>query len=301
MWSRQSHSQGNGPSRRRPVRAPNTQCVPLSAQAARPRSGSRGCLCPPGAAPAGSTGRAAAARNPSPVRTQAAAAAAAAAAAERQGEANASRNDTRTCQFRRDTRPTPCNLPFVAAFLAQRETMSMPRNDPKRIGLSADVKPHAYDPATQPELFEGVLARRVVAFCIDVLVIAVPLAFLAIFIFMFGLVTLGLGWVLFFFYGPIAVIWALIYYGLTFGSASSATIGMRMVDLEMRTWYGAPCYFVLGAVHAIGYWLSVTFLTPFILLVALFNDRRRLLHDMLVGTIVINNTGRASALRSANL
>jgi uncharacterized RDD family membrane protein YckC len=177
--------------------------------------------------------------------------------------------------------------------------MSMPGNDPKRIGLSVDVKPHAYDPATQPELFEGVLARRVVAFCIDVLVIAVPLAFLAIFIFMFGLVTLGLGWFLFFFYGPIAIIWALIYYGLTFGSAASATIGMRVVDLEMRTWYGAPCYFVLGAVHAFGYWLSVTFLTPFILLVALFNERRRLLHDMLVGTIVINNTARASALRNA--
>ena len=49
---------------------------------------------------------------------------------------------------------------------------------PKRIGLSVDVKPHAYDPAAQPELFEGVLARRVVAFLIDVLVIAVPLALL---------------------------------------------------------------------------------------------------------------------------
>ena len=74
---------------------------------------------------------------------------------------------------------------------------------------------------------------------------------------------------------------------------------MRMVDLEMRTWYGRPCYFVLGAVHAIGFWLTVSFLTPFILLVGLFNDRSRLLHDMLVGTIVINNEPRASALRSA--
>jgi uncharacterized RDD family membrane protein YckC len=110
-------------------------------------------------------------------------------------------------------------------------------------------------------------------------------------------VTLGLGWFLFFFYGPIAVVWALVYYGLTLGSPASATIGMRMVDLEMRTWYGAPCYFVLGAVHAIGYWLTVTFLTPFVLLVPLFNDRRRLLHDMLVGTIVINSAARASALR----
>jgi uncharacterized RDD family membrane protein YckC len=178
--------------------------------------------------------------------------------------------------------------------------MTMPESEAKRIGLTVDVKPHAYDPVTQPELFEGVLARRVVAFLIDILAIAVPLVFLAIFIFMFGLVTLGLGWFLFFLYGPIAAIWALIYYGLTLGSPASATLGMRMVDLEMRTWYGAPCYFVLGAVHAIGFWLTVSFLTPFILLVALFNDRRRLLHDMLVGTIVINNEGRASALRSAS-
>src|SRR5256714_8772621 len=177
--------------------------------------------------------------------------------------------------------------------------MTMPESEPKRIGLSVDVKPHAYDPAMQPELFEGVLARRVVALLIDLIVIALPLVFLAIFIFMFGLVTLGLGWFLFFFYGPVAVIWALVYYGLTFGGPASATIGMRMVDLEMRTWYGAPCYFVLGAVHAIAFWLTMSFLTPFILLVALFNDRRRLLHDMLVGTIVINKEGRASALRNA--
>ena len=50
---------------------------------------------------------------------------------------------------------------------------------------------------------------------------------------------------------------------------------MRVMDLEMRTWYGAPAYFVLGAVHAIGYWITVSFLTPFVLLVGLFNDRRR--------------------------
>ena len=176
----------------------------------------------------------------------------------------------------------------------------MPPNEPKRIGLSVDVKPHAYDPATQPELFEGVLARRVVAFLIDLIIITVPLIFLAIFIFIFGLVTLGLGWFLFFLMSPIAVIWALVYYGMTFASPASATIGMRVVDIEMRTWYGTPCYFVLGAVHAIMFWLTVSFLTPFILLVGLFNDRRRLLHDMLVGTTVINNETRASALRRAN-
>jgi uncharacterized RDD family membrane protein YckC len=174
------------------------------------------------------------------------------------------------------------------------------QSEPKRIGLSVELKPHAYDPATQPELFEGVLARRVMAFLVDLILISIPLIFLAIFIFVFGLVTLGLGWFLFFLMSPIAVIWALLYYGLTLGGAASATIGMRVMELEMRTWYGAPSYFVLGAVHAVGFWLTVSFLTPFILLVALFNDRKRLLHDMLLGTIVINNEARARALRGAS-
>jgi uncharacterized RDD family membrane protein YckC len=98
---------------------------------------------------------------------------------------------------------------------------------------------------------------------------------------------------------PAAVIWAIFYYGSTFGSSATATIGMRITDLEMRTWYGAPAYFVLGAVHAVVYWLSISFLTPLILLVAFFNERKRLLHDMLVGTIVINNSKRAEALRPA--
>jgi uncharacterized RDD family membrane protein YckC len=166
-----------------------------------------------------------------------------------------------------------------------------------RIGVSADLKPHAYDPAATPELFEGVLERRVMAFLIDVIVIAVPLVLFALFILVFGLFTLGLGFFLFFVYGPIAVVWALLYYGMTLGSPRSATIGMRVMDIEMRTWYGAPCYFVLGAVHAVGFWVSVSFLTPFVLVVGLLNARKRLLHDMVLGTIVVNNEPRASMLR----
>ena len=164
--------------------------------------------------------------------------------------------------------------------------------------MPIDIKPHAFDPATQPELFEGVLARRVIAFVIDFLVIAVPVALAAMFIFAFGLVTLGLGFALYWLLSPAAVLWALFYFGATLGGPSSATLGMRMVDLEMRTWYGGNAYFVLGAVHAVVFWLSISALTPFILLVAFFNERRRLLHDLLLGTVVINNAARASALRA---
>ena len=168
---------------------------------------------------------------------------------------------------------------------------------PGRIGVSIEVKPHAYDPVANPELFEGVPVRRSIAFLIDVVIIAIPVLLAALFIFVFGLITLGLGWVLFKLLWPATVIWAVVYYGLTFGSAASATIGMRIMDLEMRTWYGAPAYFVLGAVHGALYWITISFLTPLILLVAFFNERRRLLHDMLVGTIVINASARAQAER----
>src|SRR5882757_3298838 len=173
----------------------------------------------------------------------------------------------------------------------------MTDRDPGKIGMSMDLKPHAYDPAANPELFEGVLARRCIAFLIDVTIITIPVIFAAIFILIIGLITLGLGWALFWLLSPGAVIWAIAYYGMTFGSAASATIGMRVMDIEMRTWYGAPCYFVLGAVHAIVYWITVSFLTPVVLLVPFFNHRRRLLHDILVGTVVINNPARAQALR----
>jgi len=173
----------------------------------------------------------------------------------------------------------------------------MADDGPGRIGVSIEVKPHAYDPVANPELFEGVLVRRSIAFLIDIIIIAVPVLLAALFVFVFGLITLGLGWVLFKLLWPATVIWAVVYYGLTFGSAASATIGMRIMDLEMRTWYGAPAYFVLGAVHGLLYWVTISFLTPLVLLVAFFNERRRLLHDMLVGTIVINAPARAQAER----
>jgi uncharacterized RDD family membrane protein YckC len=173
----------------------------------------------------------------------------------------------------------------------------MAQGEPKRIGVSVELKPHAYDPALHPELFDGVLSRRVIAFLIDLIILALPIVFLAMFIFVIGVVTLGLGFVFYALLSPIMVIWALFYYGITLGSRHSATIGMRAMDIEMRTWYGSPAYFVLGAVHAVVFWVSVSVFTPLILLVCFFNDRRRCLHDILVGTVVINNEQRAAALR----
>jgi len=108
----------------------------------------------------------------------------------------------------------------------------------------------------------------------------------------FGLITLGLGWALFWLAWPASVIWAILYYGASLGGPYSATLGMRVMDLELRTWYGAPGYFVLGAMHAVLFWISISFLSPLVLLVGLFNGRKRLLHDIVLGTVVINSSIR---------
>jgi uncharacterized RDD family membrane protein YckC len=161
------------------------------------------------------------------------------------------------------------------------------------------VPPHAFDPDLQPELFRGLLTRRVFAFLIDLVVLSVPVILGYIFIFVFGIVTLGLGFMLFWLAWPATIVWAIVYYGASIGGPHSATMGMRAMDLELRTWYGAPGYFVLGACHAVLYWVSISFLTPLVLLVGLFNGRRRLLHDIILGTVVINSSVRTQVAPSA--
>ena len=161
---------------------------------------------------------------------------------------------------------------------------------------SADFRPHAFDPYDQPDLFRGVLTRRIVAFLIDLIVLAIPIVLAVIFIAVFGLITLGVGWLLFWLVSPLSIVWALVYYGVTLGGPHSATIGMRTMDLELRTWYGAPGYFVLGAAHALAFWVTISFLTPLILIVGLLNNRKRLLHDILLGTVVINRSLRTATL-----
>jgi len=164
---------------------------------------------------------------------------------------------------------------------------------------SAPRYEHAFDPLLEPELFRGVLMRRSIAFVIDLFVLAVPIALAILFIAVFGLVTLGLGWALFWLVWPASIIWALIYFGACIGGPHSATLGMRAMDLELRTWYGAPGYFLLGAMHAVLFWISISVFSPFVLLIGLFNARRRQLHDFVLGTVVINNSVRTQVAQPA--
>ncbi|MEM9635779.1 MAG: RDD family protein [Pseudomonadota bacterium] len=143
-----------------------------------------------------------------------------------------------------------------------------------------------FDPVRNPKLFEGVRSRRIFAFLIDVIVIALLTFGAGVLVFFLGIFTLGLGFLL---YAILPTAVALLYVAFTLGGPQASTLGMRAMGLEMRLWYGAKPYPLLAAVHAILFWFSVSLLTPLILLVSLFSDRKRLLHDIVLGVVVINS------------
>jgi uncharacterized RDD family membrane protein YckC len=58
----------------------------------------------------------------------------------------------------------------------------------------------------------------------------------------------------------------------------------------MRTLDGGKPYPLLAAVHALIFWLSVSVLTPLILIVGLITERSRLLHDLILNTVLLNSS-----------
>src|SRR4051794_20232266 len=156
-------------------------------------------------------------------------------------------------------------------FARQRSRKARIMSDSGSYHGGARAAADDFDPWLHPELYRGVLTRRAFAFLIDLIVLSIPVVLACIFIAMFGVVTLGLGWALFWLISPASVIWAIVYYGASLGGPHSATLGMRAMNLELRSWSGAPGYFVLGAAHAVLFWVSVSFFTPLIVLAGLFN------------------------------
>ena len=152
--------------------------------------------------------------------------------------------------------------------------------------ITLDAGELAYDPAVHPELYDGVRTRRICAFIVDAAVILFLMLVASLVIAVLGVVTLGLGWFLFPLVWPVV---ALLYAVLTMGGPNSATPGMRFAGIEMRTVQGERMNYPLALLHALGFWFSVTILTPLILLVALFTARKQLLHDLLIGTAAVRS------------
>ena len=151
------------------------------------------------------------------------------------------------------------------------------------------------DPATAPELFEGLLTRRVAAFFIDLFVIGMMIVAFAFFGLIAGFLTFGLAWLALVFVVPATIV---LYYGATLGSPRRATVGMQMTDIVLTPTRGQPLDGPMAFIHAGVFWITTWISWPVSLLFALFTPRRQMIHDLLTGTLMVRRSPMVRHWRS---
>ena len=134
--------------------------------------------------------------------------------------------------------------------------------------------------AMRADALAGVRTRRIIAVCIDLLLVSLLVAALWI---VSIVLTFGLA---LFFLPPLYPFVAFFYNGLTVSGSRMATPGMRAMDLEMRMHdTGARVPFVNAAVQAVLFYVSWCF--PPVFLVSLIDAEKRCLHDIIAGVVIV--------------
>lgn len=149
--------------------------------------------------------------------------------------------------------------------------------------FNGDILTPRYDSSA---FFEGVRIRRIMAFLIDYLIVFILCIPVAILIALFGVITLGLGWMLYAIMFPVV---ALCYIARTMGGPRQATMGMQMMNIKLVKLEGGRVDSMLAIVHSVLFWGLNAILTPLILLATLVLDRKRTVHDLLLGTAVVRS------------
>ncbi len=161
--------------------------------------------------------------------------------------------------------------------------------------MSTNERPSLPDPATAPELFDGVLVRRSVAFLIDTAILCLISAMLLLVGGIAGFFTFGLAWVSLPIVIPVAI---LGYYAATLGSQMRATIGMSLMDIVLVPTRGYPLNGFAILIHPIVFWITVWVAWPISLIVALFTPRQQMVQDLVTGTLMLRRSPMARHWRT---
>lgn len=141
-------------------------------------------------------------------------------------------------------------------------------------------------PFDEGPLTDGVLMRRVWAWCIDLLIVGVIVAVLWVLLFLFGLLTLGLGLPLL---GLLPIV-PLAYHTLFLAGQRNATPGQAAMDLAVRRDEDlGPPSLLQAALFTAGLWLTLGAGVIW-LAAALFTERKRALHDLVSGLVVVRRS-----------
>jgi uncharacterized RDD family membrane protein YckC len=144
--------------------------------------------------------------------------------------------------------------------------------------------------AVDPRTTEGTVGRRLFGYLIDIVVLFFLGALLAVAISILGVLTLGLGWLLFPILGiPVAV----LYNAITISGSSQATIGMRMAGLRvLDATTGGRVSFIAAAVHALLFYVfiaSAGLLLAIDILFGLVRSDRRMGRDLLTNVVLVRD------------
>ena len=134
---------------------------------------------------------------------------------------------------------------------------------------------------------DGVLSRRIVAYLIDLVVIAFLTIVFGFLIGIGGIFTFGLTWGLYVILVPGT---AILYSALSIGGPSMGTVGMRLAGLAaVDASTGGRASPLFAGLHALLFYVGIGTLALFVLdiLVGLARSDRRLGHDLLADIIVI--------------
>ncbi len=141
-----------------------------------------------------------------------------------------------------------------------------------------------FDPALNPDCFDGITIRRIAAYMIDLLVIGVLLLVATSAFWVLGVLSFGM-------LSPVLIailpFVPLAYHTLLIGGPRSATLGMGLFDLEARRMDGGHPDYLQAGLLTVVFYVSVGVTGWLILLVALFNGRGRTFHDYLCGMVTI--------------
>ena len=135
------------------------------------------------------------------------------------------------------------------------------------------------DPQMHPALYHDVPTKRLIAFLFDALLVAIVTVVLIPFTAFTAI-----------FYLPVlALLVSFVYRTLTIASGS-ATWGMRMVAIELRTHRGARFDLATAAAHTFLYLAIFSTILPLVVSIFLMlsTPRKQGLHDMLLGTAAVN-------------
>lgn len=139
------------------------------------------------------------------------------------------------------------------------------------------------DPMARPDYYDTIVLRRSVAYLIDCVILFLIGLVLTIALSVFGIITFGLGFHLF----PLLSIVPIAYSTVLIGGSDSATFGMRMMDVKVRSWGGERPNLIQALVMTLLFYGTIAITWFFGLLVVFFNVRRRAAHDFLAGIVVV--------------